>query len=172
MRDHIIATMTWGESESCPSPKRHRIAPLQADASSSSSGCPQFHAPSSEFNPSLPFFDPPAASTNLPQSPGYIRSIPSSQFVNDVPLNLHTRTHQAIDESDNKSEDTLDGDAAEATDPTSPGTDGLWNGEDVDMEDKVDPHEGIVLDLDILVEEFLVEAEELGKSKYYLLHTP
>jgi len=40
------------------------------------------------------------------------------------------------------------------------------------MEDKVDPHEGIILDLDILVEEFLVEAKELGKSKYYLLHTP
>ena len=39
------------------------------------------------------------------------------------------------------------------------------------MEDKVDPCEGIVPDSDILVEEFLAEAEELGKSKYYLLHT-
>jgi len=172
MWDHIIATMTQGESESHPPPKRRRIAPLQADASSSSSGHPQFHAPSSKFNPSLPFFDPPAALTNLPQSPGYACSIPSGQFVNDVPLNLHTRTRQAIDESDNEYEDALDGDAAEATDPTSPGTDGLWNGEDVDMEDKVDPHEGIIPDSDILVEEFLVEAEELGKSKYYLLHTP
>jgi len=172
MRDHIIATMTRGESESHPPPKRHCIAPLQADASSSSSGRPQFHTPSSEFNPSLPFFDPPAASTNLPQLPGYAHSIPSGQFVNNVPLNLHTRTCRAIDESNNKSEDALDGDAAEATDPTGPGTDGLWNGEDVDMEDKVDPCEGIVPDLDILVEEFLVEAEELGKSKYYLLHTP
>jgi len=109
---------------------------------------------------------------NLPQSPGYAHSILSGQFVNDVPLNLHTRTCQAINESDNKSEDALDGDAAEATDPTSPGTDGLWNGEDVDMEDEVDLCKGIVPDLDILVEEFLVEAEELGKSKYYLLHTP
>jgi len=171
MQEHIIATMTWGESESHPPPKQHHIAPLQADASSSSSGRPQFHAPSSKFNPSLPFFDPPAASTNLPQSPGYARSILSGQFINNVPLNLHTRTRQAINESDNESEDTLDGDAAEATDPTGPGTNGLWNGEDVDMEDKVDPHEGIVLDSDILVEEFLTEAEELGKSKYYLLHT-
>jgi len=171
MWDHIIATMTWGESKSRPPPKRRRIAPLQADASSSSSGRPQFYAPSSEFNPFLPFFDPPVALTNLPQSPGYACSIPSGQFVNNVPLNLHTRTCRAIDESDNESEDALDGDAAEATDPTGPGTDGLWNGEDVDMEDKVDPHEGIILDLDILVEEFLMEAEELGKSKYYLLHT-
>jgi len=40
------------------------------------------------------------------------------------------------------------------------------------MEDKVDLHEGIVPDSDILVEEFLTEAEKLGKSKYYLLHTP
>ena len=40
------------------------------------------------------------------------------------------------------------------------------------MEDKVDPCEGIVPDLDILAEEFLVAAEELGKSKDYLLHTP
>jgi len=172
MQDHIIATMTQGESESRPPPKRCRIAPLQADASSSSSGRPQFHTPLSEFNPSLPFFDPLVASTNLPQLPGYTHSIPSSQFVNDVPLNLHTRTHRAINESNNESEDALDGDAAEATDPTSPGTDGLWIGEDIDMEDKVDPHEGIVPDSDILVEEFLVEAEELGKSKYYLLHTP
>jgi len=108
---------------------------------------------------------------NLPQLPGYAHSIPSSQFVNNVPLNLHTRTCWAINESNNKSEDALNGDAAEATDPTSPGTDGLWNGEDIDMEDKVDPCEGIVLDSDILVEEFLAEAEELGKSKYYLLHT-
>jgi len=163
--------MTQGESKSHPPPKWRHIAPLQADASSSSSGHPQFHTPSSEFNPSLPFFDPPAASTNLPQSPGYARSIPSSQFVNNVPLNLHTRTRRAINESDNKSEDTLDGDAAEATDPTGPGTDGLWNGEDVDMEDEVDLHEGIILDSDILVEEFLAEAKKLGKSKYYLLHT-
>jgi len=171
MWDHIIATMMQGESESCPPPKQRHIAPLQADASSSSSGHPQFHTPSSKFNPSLPFFNPPAASTNLPQSPGYARSIPSSQFVNNVPLNLHTRTCQAIDESDNESEDALNGDAAEATDPTGPGTDGLWNGEDIDMEDKVDPHEGIIPDSDILVEEFLMEVEELGKSKYYLLHT-
>ena len=171
MRDHIIATMTRGESESRPPPKRRRIAPLQADASSSSSGRPQFHAPSSEFNPPPPFFDPPAV-LNLPQSSVYVRSIPSGQFVNGVPLNLHTRTHQATDESDNESEDALEGDAAEATDSTGPGTDDLWNGEDVNMEDEVDPREGIVPDSDILAEEFLAEAEELGKSKHYLLHTP
>ena len=38
-----------------------------------------------------------------------------------------------------------------------------WNGEDVAMEGDVDPREGIVSDWDLLAEEFIVEAEGLGK---------
>ena len=114
---------------------------------------------------------PPAAS-NPPQSPGYARSIPSGHFVNNFLLNDHARTHQATDESDNDSEDALERDATEATDPVGPGTNDLWNEEDVNMEDEVDLREGIVSGLDILAEEFVAEAEELGKSKHYLLHTP
>ena len=39
------------------------------------------------------------------------------------------------------------------------------------MEDDVDPCEGIVLDWDILAEEFIVEAKELGTFEHSLLHT-
>jgi hypothetical protein len=35
----------------------------------------------------------------------------------------------------------------------------------------VDPREGIVPDWDMLAEEFIVEAEELGKFEHSLLHT-
>ena len=40
------------------------------------------------------------------------------------------------------------------------------------MEGNVDPHGGIVSDWDILAEEFIVEAKELGKFECSLLHTP
>jgi hypothetical protein len=90
-----------------------------------------------------------------------------------VLLNLHTRTYRAIGESDNKdSEDALDGDAAEAADYIGPGTDDFWDGEDVDMEDEVDLHRGIISDWDLLTKEFIVEAEELGKFQHSLLYTP
>jgi hypothetical protein len=36
----------------------------------------------------------------------------------------------------------------------------------------VDPREGIVSDWDLLAEEFIVEAEELGKFEHSLSHTP
>ena len=82
------------------------------------------------------------------------------------------RTHRATDESDIDCEDALEGDATEAADSIGPGNDGLWNGEDVNTEGEVDPREGIVSDSDIVAEEFIVEAEEFGKPKHYLLHTP
>jgi hypothetical protein len=39
------------------------------------------------------------------------------------------------------------------------------------MEGDVNPREGIVSDWDILAEEFIVEAEELGKFERSLMHT-
>jgi hypothetical protein len=39
------------------------------------------------------------------------------------------------------------------------------------MEGDVDPREGIISDWDLLAEEFIMEAEELGKFKHSLLHT-
>lgn len=172
MRNHITASMMHPGSESLPPPKRRRIAHFQAEASSSPSGHPQFHAPSSDFNPSVPFLDPPAAS-NLVQSPESTPAIPSGRLVNDVLLNLQTRTHRATDESDNEdSEDALEEDAAEATESIGPGTDDFWNGEDVDTEDDVDSRRGIVSDWDLLTEDFIVEAEELGKFMHSLLYTP
>ena len=173
MQRHIIF-MTRHEPEGPRTPKRRRIAHFQADASSSRSGHPQFHAPPPESNSPLPCLDPPAAS-DLPQSPVYTRAIPSGRFVDDVLLRLHTRTHQATDESDNEdSEDASGGDAAEAANSTDPETDGFSIEEDVDTEDEVDPRKGIVSDWDLLAEEFIVEAEELGKflsvHSYCILH--
>jgi hypothetical protein len=167
MRRHV-ASMTRRESEGPRPPKRRRIAHFQADASSSS-GRLQFHALPPESNPPLPCLDPPAAS-DTPQSPGYTRAIPSSRFVDDVLLKLHTRTHRATDESDNEdSEDASEEDAAEAAGSTGPWTDDFWTGEDVDTDGEVDPRKGIVSDWDLLTEEFIVEAEELGK--FFSIHS-
>ena len=108
------------ELESPPPPKRHRIADFQAgqeslivrpgkqkrshtdnssstshsraDASSSSSDYPQLHAPSCEFNPSLPLLDPSPAS-NLLQLPSDALAEASSPSVDDILLNLHARAH-------------------------------------------------------------------------------
>jgi len=69
------------QHESLPPPKRHRISQFQTDAGSSSSGSgdPQLHAPSFDFNPSLPFPDPQHAEV-------------SDHFIDDVLLNLHLHT--------------------------------------------------------------------------------
>jgi hypothetical protein len=40
------------------------------------------------------------------------------------------------------------------------------------MEGNVDPREGIVSDWNLLAEELIVEAEELGKFEHSLLHAP
>jgi hypothetical protein len=155
-----------------PPPKRRRIAHSQADAGSSASAHPQLYAHSFEFDPSPPLHDVSAASSLL-QPPGDAPTNAPSHLVDDVLRNFHARTHWTTDKSDNKdSEDTLEGDAVEAADSIGPKTDDFWNREDVDMEGDVDPREGIVSDWDILAEEFIVEAEELGKFERSLLHTP
>jgi len=165
-----LAIASTVQPESPPPPKRRRIAHIQADTGSSSSDQPQLHTPSFDFSPSLPSLDPPAA-LDLLQSPGDGRTIPSGRFFDDVLLSLHARTHRTTDESDNEdSDDALEGDAAEAANTIDPGTDDSWDEEDV--EDEVDPREGIVSDWDTLAEEFIVEAERLGKFEVSLLHTP
>jgi hypothetical protein len=134
---------------------------------------PQLHAPSfDEIDPSLPLLDPPPAS-NLLQPPGDALTEASGLFVDDVDLdlNLHTWTPQTTDQSDDEdSEGALEGDAVEAADYVDHETDDFWNGEDVVVEDDADPREGIVTDWDLLAEEFIVEAEELGKFRHLLLH--
>jgi hypothetical protein len=160
-----------GQHESPPPPKRRRITHFQADASSSS-GHPQLDAPSFEFNPSLPLVDPPAASDPL-QSPVDAQTEVSGRFFDDVLLNLHTQTHQTTDDSDSEDfEDALEGDGVEAAHTIDPETNDFRDREDTDTEDDVDPREGIVSDWDILAEEFIVEAEKLGKFEYSLSHTP
>jgi len=157
------------KSGSPPPCKRHRTGHFQAGASSSSSSHPQFHVPSFEFDPSLPFLDLPEAS-NLLQFPGYTHTIPSGCIVDDILLNLHAQTHRATDESDNEdSEDALRGDVTEAA---GPGTGNLGNGEDIDTEEEEDPYGDVISHWDILAQDFIAEAEELGKSKHSLLHTP
>jgi hypothetical protein len=157
--------------ESLPPPKRRRITQFQADTGSSPSDHPQLHASSFDFSPSLPLLDSPAAS-DLLQSPGDGRTIPSGRFVDNVLLGLHARTHRTTDESDNEdSEDALEGDAAEDADTIDPGADDFWDGEDVDIEDEVGPREDIVSDWDILAQDFIVEAERLRKFEGSLLHT-
>jgi len=168
---HVLFSTIQHKSGSPPPCKRHRTGHFQVDASSSSSGHPQFHAPSFKFNPSLPFLDVPEAS-NLLQSPGYARTIPSGCVVDDILLNIYAQTHWATNESNNKdSEDTPKGDATGAADSISPGTGDLWNGEDIDMEEEEDPCGDVVSHWDILAEDFIAEAEEFGKSKDSLLHT-
>jgi len=128
---------------------------MDAGSSSSGSGDPQLHAPSFDFNPSLPFPDPQCAEV-------------SDRFIDDVLLNLHlhTRTHRAIDDSDNEGpEDTPKGDAVEAPDSVDPGTNDFSDGKDVDMEGDVDPCEGIIVDWDTF-------AEELGEFEPSSLHIP
>jgi hypothetical protein len=112
----------------------------------------------------LPLLDPPLAS-----SAGDALTEASGPFVGNFLLNLHSRTHQTTDQSDDEdSEDALEGDAVEPADSVDHQTDE----EDVTMEGDVDPREGIVSDWDLFTEEFIAEAEELGKLEHYLLHAP
>ena len=148
-------------------------AHFQADASSLgatfSGGHPQLDAPgpSFDFNLSLPLVDPPAAFDSL-QSPEDAHTKVSGRSLDDILLNLHTQTHRTSDDSDDEDlEDT-----PEAADIIDPETSDFWDGDDVDMEDDMDPCEGIVSDWDILAEEFIMEAEGLGKFEHSFLHTP
>jgi hypothetical protein len=132
---------------------------------------PQLHAPSiDEFNPSLPLPDPPPT-PNLVQPPGDALTEASRPFIDDVLLKLHSRTHRTTYQSDDvDSEGALEEDAVEAADYVDHETDDFWNGEDLAVEGDVDPREGIVSDWDLLTEEFIVEAGELGKFGHSLLH--
>jgi len=198
---HIKKKTLTMRHESPPPPKRRRVACSQAgqesfiitpdkqkqsrtDNISSSSHTradasdrpqisnPRLHAPSTdEFNPSLPLLDPPPAS-NLPQPPGDTLTEASDLYVDNVLLNLYTRTHRTTDQSDDEdSEGAPEGDAVEAVDYVDHETDDSWNGEDIAVEGDADPREGIVSDWDLLAEEFIVEAEELSKFEHSLLRT-
>jgi len=148
------------QAQAPPPPKRHRIANFQADAGSSSSGHPQLHAPSFDL-------DPPA-DLGLLQSPEDARTVPSHRFIDEVLLDLHARTHRITDETDDESsEDALEGN----TDSVDPRIDDFRNGEDIDTEGEVDPREGVVSNWDMLDEEFIAEAEGLGKFEHSLLRT-
>jgi hypothetical protein len=162
-RQTVWRHLKRAQPESPPPPKRCRV-----DASDH----PQLRAPSLDnFNPSLPLLDLPPAS-NLLQPSGDASALTeaseSGLFVDDFLRNLHTRTHQSDDED---SEGALGGDAVEAADDVDHDTDDFTNGEDVAVEGDADPREGIVSDWDLLAEEFIVEAEELGKFGHSLLHT-
>jgi len=125
------------------------------------------HTDNISSNPSLPLLDPPLAS-NLLQPPEDALTEVSGLFLDDFLLDLHTRTHQTTDQSDDKdSEGALKGDAVEAGNYIVHKTDDFWNGEDIDM----DPCKGIVSGWDLLGEGFIVEAEELHKFGHSLLHT-
>jgi hypothetical protein len=124
---------------------------------------PQLYAPLlDKFNPSPPLLDLPPAS-NLLQPPGDALTEASGLFVDDVLLNYQS--------NDEDSEGALEGDAVEAADYIEYETDNFWNGEDDAVEGDADPREGIVSDWDLLVEEFIVEAETLGMFGHSFLHT-
>ena len=147
------------QAQAPPPPKRRRTANFQTDAGSSSSGHPQLHAPLFDF-------DLPADLGPL-QSPEDGRTVPSHRVIGEVLLDFHARTHRMTDETDDESsEDALEGD----TDSVDFGVDDFRNGEDVDTEGEVDPREGVVSNLDMLDEEFIAEAEGLGKFEHSLLH--
>ena len=160
-----------GKQKQSSTDNNSSISHSRADAGSSPSDHPQLHAPSPKFNPSLPLLDLPPA-LNLLQSPGDALTDASGLFVNNVLPNLHTRTHRTTDQSDDEdSEGALGGDAVVAPDYVDHETDDSWDGEDVAVESDADPREGIVSDWDLLTEDFVVQAEELGKFGHSLLHT-
>ena len=140
------------------------VSHSRADVGSSFSDHPRFstpqsHASSSGFNPSLPLLSSPVEPNTL-ESPGDTRTEATR-------LSVDNQTTDQSDDAD--SDDTLERDAVEAFDHE---TDDLWDEEGVASEGDADPREGIVSDWDLLVEEFLVEAEELGKLEHSSLYTP
>jgi hypothetical protein len=113
----------------------------------------------------------PSPALNLLQSLGDSLTEAPGPSVDNVPLDHHAQTHRTADQSnDDDSEDALKEDAVEAADSVDHKTDDFWNGEDIAMEGDVDPCEGIVSDWDLLAEEFVVQAEKLGKFEHSLLH--
>jgi len=157
------------QHESLPPPKRCCIT-HQADASPSSSGCPQLHAPSFDSDLPLPFLNPPA-DLDLPQPPEDACTVPPHHFADNVLLDLHARTHRNPDENNDRDpKDAPEKDAVDA-DSIDPRTGDFWNEEDVDVEGEVDLRKGIVSLWDILTEKFIMEAEEFGKFAHSLLDT-
>ena len=158
--------------------KNFSVSHSRADTSSSSSGHPPSPVPSFEFNPSLEFSPSlpsldPAPASNLLQLPGAAHTEASGLFIDNICLNIHAGTHRTTNQSDDEdSGDAFEGDAVEAADSVDHESDDFWNGEDVGMEGDVDPREGVVSDWDLLAEEFIVKAEELGKFEHSLSDTP
>jgi len=157
------------QHESFPPLKWRCITHCQADASPSSSGCPQLHTPSFDSDLPLPFLDPPD-DLDLPQPPGDACTIPSRQFADNVLLDLHAWTHRNPDENNDDDKDPEDAPEKDA-DSIDPGTGDSRNEEDIGVEDGVDPREAIALLWDILTERFIVEAVEFGEFVHSLLHT-
>ena len=157
------------QHESFPPLKQHCITHCQADASPSSSGCPQLHAPSFDSDLPLPFLDPPD-DLDLPQLPGDACTVPSHHFTDNILLDLHAQTHRNPNENNDNDKDPEDAPEKDAN-SIDPGTGNFWNEEDIGMEDGVDLHEAITLLWDILTERFIAEAVEFGKFAYSLLHT-
>jgi len=141
----------------------------QADASPSSSGCPQLHTPSFDSNLPLPFLDPPDNS-DLPQPPGDACTVPSRCFADNVLLDLHAQTYRNPNENNDDDKDPEDAPEKDA-DSIDPGTGDSRNEEDVSVEDGVDLCEAIASLWDILTERFIVEAVEFGEFAHSLLHT-
>ena len=172
---HLVTRWTeWRHKKNIsfpPSPKRRRIAPSQTgqEPSTTKPEQRQSYTDSFEFDPSLLSLDsPPLAASNLLQLPGGActdTTEASGLSVDSILLSLHAQTHRTTDQSDNEDSEDTESDAVEAADSVDCETDGSWNGEDVVMQGYVDPREGIVSDWDLLAEEFIVEAEELGKSE-------
>jgi len=157
------------QHESFPPLKQHRITHCQADASPSSSGCPQLHTPLFNSNLPLPFLNLPD-NLDLPQLSGDACTVLSHHFADNVLLDLHAQTHRNPNENNDNDKDPEDAPEKDAN-SIDPGTGDSQNEEDVGMEDGVDPHEAITLLWDILTERFIAEAVEFGEFAHSLLHT-
>src|SRR5260221_872853 len=131
--EHCIET----HPESPPPPKRHRTAHFQVGQESfiiTPDKQKWSHTDNISSNPFLPLLDPPVAS-NLLQTPEDALTETSGLFLDDFLLDLHTRTHQTTDQSDDEdNEGALEGDAVEAGEYVVHDTDDFWNGESVDMD--------------------------------------
>jgi len=157
------------QHESLPPPKWCHIT-HQANASPSSSCHPQLHAPLFDSDLPLPFLDLPA-DLDLPQLPENACTVLPRCFTDNILLDLHAQTHQNPNENNDRDpEDTPEENAVDA-DSIDPGTGDFWNEEGIDVEGKVDLHEGIISLWDILTEKFIMEAEEFGKFAHSLLDT-
>jgi hypothetical protein len=112
----------------------------------------------------------PSPALDLLQLPGDSLTEALGPSIDNVPLNHHAQTHRTANQSNDDNSEALEEDAVEAANSVDHETDDFWNEEDIAMEGYVDPCEGIVSDWDLLAEEFVVQAKELGKFEHSLLH--